>query len=416
MKLILIAALLLVQPDSLSLDWCLRHAQTAFPGVAERAAREAITDLAIDNLGVRYLPGIKLTGQAAYQSDVADIPLNVPGIDFPSISHDQYKAALGIEQLVFDGGATSAEKRLERLELQLSRSQIDIDAHALQGSVMDTYFAALIADERRASLQTLRSDIEARLSTVEAGIRQGILTEETAEILSVELLKIDQRMSEIRASRQTAIHTLSELVQMPLAEDVPLTVPAAAASDGDLAVRRPEQKVFDASRALLEARTELAAMPFRPRIAGFAEAAYGRPVGMNFFRDEFDFFFSAGLSLNWKLWDWKQVRRKRQAARREEEIIQTQEERFMRRIRIEAGAVKREIERLALQLERDREIINRRRRISELASSRLENGVITATEYLTERNAEEQAVLQEKSRRLQWVFAQLRLKQIMGSL
>ena len=79
-----------------------------------------------------------------------------------------------------------------------------------------------------------------------------------------------------------------------------------------------------------------------------------------------------------------------------------------------SNRTREDIERLADQLESDAEIIALRKRISQLAASRLENGVSTATEYLIERNAEEQAVLQQQQHRLEWIFSQVRLNQILG--
>jgi hypothetical protein len=47
-------------------------------------------------------------------------------------------------------------------------------------------------------------------------------------------------------------------------------------------------------------------------------------------------------------------------------------------------------------IEKDKSIVEKRHHITETASSQLENGSITTTDYLTELNAEMQATLNQK--------------------
>jgi outer membrane protein TolC len=167
---------------------------------------------------------------------------------------------------------------------------------------------------------------------------------------------------------------------------------------------------MDVSRRLLSTRKELVSRRKRPQLGAMVEAAYGRPPGQNFFEDRFSPFFTAGVRLQWVTWDWGKGGRERAALDAEADVIDAREEAFTQALRAAAARQAGDVERIAALLDQDEEIILLRERITAQAASRLANGVITATEYISVRNAEQRSRLALETHRIRLAQARAMLE------
>ena len=120
-------ALLAQQPDTINLDYCQQLAMDNYPLIKQKDLLSEASALKIKNLNTAYLPQISLNGQATYQSAVTEIPQISPLFDFPSMSQDQYKITLDVNQMIWDGGATAAQKKLETSNLKAEQFNTDVE-------------------------------------------------------------------------------------------------------------------------------------------------------------------------------------------------------------------------------------------------------------------------------------------------
>jgi len=88
-------------------------------------------------------------------------------------------------------------------------------------------------------------------------------------------------------------------------------------------------------------------------------------------------------------------------------LIKTQEETFNKNLTIVLVKNIADIDKYDELIAQDNQIIELRKKIVETAASQLENGIITATEYLTEMNASTQALLNLKTHQIQQVKARV---------
>ncbi len=415
MTLIVLVFLAFVPPDTLRLADCYREAESAHPRAREFALRDEAAELALDNLSAVWLPRITVGGQAVYHSNVPAIPIQIPGADMPSASHDQYRVSISLEQTIFDAGLTSDRGNLERASRDAARQDIVVELHALRRQVEDAYFAVLLADAGIESVRALRRDLNRQLASLESRVRNGVAPPSAADVLRVELIRLDQQAVELAARRRFGLDALGRLLGRSLNAETQLSLDTVPPEIPDTGVRfRPEFAALDRKRDLLDIRSTLLNGERRPRVSGFAELAYGQPPGLDLFADRFDAFYSVGLRVTWRPWDWGVVTRSRRALELERNTLGLQEEVFERTLQTAADGQIREIERIRAQIALDDSIAVIRRRISEQASSQLENGVITATDYLAERNAEEQALLARARNRVELSRAYARLAFILG--
>ena len=83
--------------QELTLEECQQQAQAHYPLIKRYGLIEKTKEYNISNAGKGYLPQVSLSAKASYQSDVTEIPVDLPGIDIRGIRKDQYQAMLQLE-------------------------------------------------------------------------------------------------------------------------------------------------------------------------------------------------------------------------------------------------------------------------------------------------------------------------------
>lgn len=415
--------------DSLSLGECYRSARDYFPLIRRQGLYDELAELQAENTAARLLPSLSASGQFLYQSDVPELPFQASGMTTPEVARDQYKAAVNVEQIVYDGGRTSAQVAAERAALDVESEQIEIEFHKRKERINEAYFGALLQEAALANLTLLRDEIQARMKALGAHVREGLSAAGRVEVLEVELLNIDQQVSDARSGRRASLAVLESLTGLQIGEETALLVPDF--SSLDFAVEgvqafldkgagrrvsggRPEYRVFDLNRRHLERRRDLSERRNRPTVTSFATAAYGRPPGMNIFENSLGPYLSLGAAVRWPIWDWGSARRDRQMLALRKDVIDAQQETFTQGVRAVVEHERREAARLLDLLASDREIIRIRARIAERAAGELENGIISATDYVVEQHAEQQARLTLERHRIELAYARVRLLTTLG--
>lgn len=384
-----------LQVDSLHLQTAHRLAEENFPRRVEAGIAESIRDRRIDNLSARFLPELSFSAQATYASHVPEMGLDLPGVSLPNVPRDQYKAAMGVEQLIYDGGLTRVQRRLEEIEA-LSRVQdVEIAMVELRQLVNSLFFGVVEAQLRLASLQLTEDELSARIREAEAQVEAGAVLDSRRRQLSAQRLSVRQQRAEVEAQRRAALDALSELTGHPLDDAVEFILPP---EDGPLPpvaeARRAEQRAFELNRTHLTHSGELIGRRVRPTVAAFAEGAYGRPPGGDFFDDRFRPFVSGGLRLQWQPWQWNVRGREREVTELERRAIDAVEQAFLQRLEVETAQFRRDVERLDEALHLDDEIIREREAIVREAAVRLREGTASPADYLVHLNALHQARLQ----------------------
>ena len=413
MTALLILTLVVGPPaDTLSLELCYAAAEKNHPLAATAELYDRIEELRLANINAGSLPRILAGGQASYQSAVPEIPFG----EGTTVSNDQYRMTLGVEHILYAGGVSAPQREAERLQRQLQQSNAAVEVYRIRDQVEVAYFGVLLQQSIAATLRASEETLEAELAQMEARIAEGVATAGDADVLLVELIGLRQRIADAEASRSAAMAVLAVITGLPLGEETALSLPESAplvVSVQDK--RRPEYATMNLSRRLLSAQQEIVARKERPQLGAMVEAAYGRPPGQNFFEDSFSPFFTAGLRLQWVAWDWGRSGRDRAVFDAESDVMVAREEAFTQALRATAERQARDIERIADFRAQDEEIISLRERITAQAASRLANGVITATQYVLARNAEQQARLAREMHRIQLAQARAMLATTLGA-
>jgi len=399
------------QDQKVTLQYCQELALTNYPLAKNKALIQAVSALKLTNFGTGRLPQITFNGQATYQSDAIEVSLGNMKL---SQAKDQYKATLDINQMLYDGGTIRYQHKLEETSSAADVQQVDIDLYKVKEQVNNVFFLLLIMQENQRLLNSTLNEIMEREGTVKSSVNNGVLTSSDLDVITAERLKVEQQLAEIDIDRKSTLNILSILVNKPVPDSLKFELPIIIVND-TLASNRPEYKLFELQAKRLDDTKQLSSSQLKPKVYAFAQGGYARP-GLNFLSNEFNPYYIVGASIKWTLWDWNKNHREQQIADVQKQMITTNRESFDLNLSVDLLNRLASIKKLEEALKRDDQIVELRSRVARTSASRLENGVITSTDYLTDLNAETIAKINLQTHKIQLVLSKANYLLAKGNL
>ena len=367
--------------QTLRLEECFELVTKNYPLAKQTGLLESQVQMDIEALRTGYLPKLDLNAQATYQSDVTSLPIQIPNVTVEPPNKDQYRATLDVNQMIYNGGLINASSKVKEAASKVNQQQLEVSLYGLKSQVNSIYLSVLLLQENQALLQAKEEQLKARLEDVKAGVKYGTLLGSSEKTLEAELLKLRQQFTELRYNKLELLQRLSLLIGMELSSNVNLERPAVFISETES--QRPEIQLFDLQKEQIDFSSKLISKTNLPKINAFAQGGYGNP-GLNMLDNSFKTFYMAGLKLNLNIFDWNKTRTEKQSLEINKEIIDTQKKTFELNNNLELVKLKSEIDKIDALIFTDREIIVLREDILKTAESQLNNGVITASAYITE--------------------------------
>lgn len=285
-----------------TLDELVDAAREHHPSLAKQPLLEKSRNLQRSRLGSAYYPQLSLGGQATWQSQVTEVDVPIPGGSISPPPRDQYRVTLDLQQLIWDGGVTSDQKRAVDERTSVEHEKSNLEWYQVRDRVMELYFSGVVQQELEAQASTLEAYLDTLIEKTELLVAQGLATER--DVLLLEARRLEAKQAGVDATQALAgvRRSLEDLTGHPLPPGTELAPPPAECSAQSTerpspeTIRRPELAVLDAQTALLDAQEKLNRAGDRPRFGAFATAGYGRP-GLNFLSDQFEFYFIGGVRL-----------------------------------------------------------------------------------------------------------------------
>jgi outer membrane protein TolC len=416
---LIIQSIVYGQSDTITLYDCYRQAEKTYPLARQSGMLEKSNDLKIKDLNKNYLPQLNLNGSATLQSDVTELKLNLPAqfsfIQFPQISKDMYKVTVDVNQSIYDGNVTGYQKKLETFNLQSDQESILIELYKLKDRINQAYFNIFMLQQNEMLLNSNKNQLESKLKEIQSTVTNGAMLSSNADALQAELMKIDQQLIETRTDRTTAFKVLSELTSSTIPDNSKLVLPRVQISSTAFEDKRPELQLYNIMQTKTGVMKDMVNTRWNPKLYAFGQAGYGRP-GLNMLSNDFTPWWFVGAKLTWNIWNWNLSKNEKKIYDIQNDIIGTQKETFEKNIRIEATSGLAEIEKLGELLQKDEEIIALRTRITHTASSQLDNGMITSSDYIARLNEETMAKLALELHRIQLVKAKITYLFTVGKL
>ena len=402
-----------VYSQTVTLDSVQVLARKNYPAIRQKDLLKKTASLNVSNLNKNFLPQFSVNGQASYQSDVTNIDVTLPGgLTFDSPSKDQYKLTADVNQLIYDGGVTKQQKAIAEMNAVVEDQQIEVELYKVREKVNDIFLSILYTDELIKQTELVEKDLQTGLKKVDAQVQNGVAFRSSSNILKADLLKTGQRRIELQASRKALIETLALFTAQKMNEQSVFEKPAVT-SDLSNDISRPEIRLYDNQVSLLAQQNKLIDSRNLPRTSLFFQGGYGKPA-LNLLKNEFEPFYVTGVKLSWALNGFYTRKNDRQLVKINQDIVDAKRETFLLNTNAALATQRNEIDKLIKLIESDNEIIQLRKSVTDAAKAQLENGVMTANDYLVEVNAEDQSRQVLIGHELQLLQAQIVYNTIKG--
>ena len=440
MKNLLLAAWLFaaigLNAQTLKIDDCYRLAKENFPLVKQYELIEKIKEFSIENAQKAYLPQFGIYGQASYQSDVTQFPLdfsNLPipelsDVKMPILSKDQYRLYGEISYSLTDLVTTKNQKDLVRANAEIEKQKLEVELYKLRERINSLFFGVLLIDAQIAQTELVKKDIQNGIDRAEVAIANGVALRSASDNLKAELLKTKQRTTELRATRKGYADMLSLFIGQKIDESTIFEKPTpnplkGAISDeaksplGDLGVgvvNRPEMQLFDLQNQAFDLQYRLITNKNLPRLSLFLQGGFGKPA-LNMFSDNFDPYYITGLRLSWNLSGFYSFKNERKQIGINQTGVQVQQETFLFNTNLALSRQNAEIAKMQELIMDDSEIIRLRENVKNATQTQLENGTATTNDYLIAVNAEDQARQSRILHEIQLLMYQYNIKWIINN-
>lgn len=379
--------------DTVSLYTCYSKAREHYPATRDRMLYQESSDLKLRNIASTWFPQFVLGAQSSYQSDVTHISVSLPfpGVSFPLPAKDQYKLSLDVSQTLYDGSLSKRQKELERTSNLTDLQQLEVELYQLKDRVNSVYFSVLLLTENEKLLRTARQTIEEKRKSLESAVKNGVSMQSDLDVLDAELLKMDEKIFAAGQDRMSAIDILNELTGEKFSYDKTFLIPDAPAPDTTSGIR-PEQVLYDLQMQKIDKSIQVAGSKNLPRIMLFSQVGYANPA-LNMLSNTFNTYYIIGATLKWNFWDWHTTKREKEVLSVQKDLVADRKSVFELNRDIAMRSEFSRMNKFRKSVELNKKEVQLRKNITETSSSKLSMGVITASDYLNDLNAQLQAEL-----------------------
>jgi outer membrane protein TolC len=396
----------------LTIEQCYRQAEAHYPLTKKRELIAQSKDYSLANISKGYLPQFGVYGQATYQSDVTKVPISIPGVAIPEVNKGQYKLYGELNQVIYDGGAIQQQRRIEIARKAIESEKLEVELYNLKDRINNLYFGILIVDEQLKQNELLKNDIQTGINTVEARIKNGTALRSNADVLKAEFLKAAQQTITLKNNKLAYLDMLGLFINAELDANTIFQKPETPILASG--INRPELKLYQAMNENFELEKKTLNANNLPKLNFFIQGGVGNPA-LNMFNDDFDPYYIDGIRLSWPLSGFYTQKKQKSILDINKLDTQTQQETFLFNT---AHAVKQqnaEITRLQEYLAVDSDIIALRGNVKKSAVAQLQNGVITANDYVKEVNAENESIQDKIMHETQLLLAMYKQKITTGN-
>lgn len=396
----------------ITLEQCHNLTRQNYPLIKQQELIANSRDYSVSNAAKGYLPQLSINGQATYQSAVTELPIKLPNISVPQLSHDQYKLYGEVTQTLYDGGAIKQQKKLHETAAAVEDQKIEVELYRLKDRINQLYFGILLLQQQKQQTEVMIRDLDAALQKAEAAYANGVQLKSNVDVLKAERLRLRQRKTELLSNTLAYCDMLGYFTRLAIDSSTRLVVPQAAPVPVN--VNRPELNLYEKQLQNTGLQNQLLNSRNRPKLGLFIQGGYGRPA-LNFLSNSFDAYYIGGVRLNWNIAGLYSFKNEKQLIALSSKSIDVQKNTFLFNTEISMKQQNAEIVKLNELLSTDDEIISLRSGIKRSYAAQLENGIINTSDYVKELNAEDLARQNKILHQIQLLMAQYNLLNTTGN-
>ena len=248
-------------------------------------------------------------GSYLFKSEQIEVPF--PGMSIYAGAKHNFDMNLSLKQPIFIGNILTHSIRAAEIQLAIAQNQTSMEKIEIAAKIKSSYFNSLLLLNKKKSLDTLLRQLNLHLKKIE-----DFYIEELVK--KTDLLETRRKIREQEINIEDLNHLIvSEKIHFEklCGLDIDIIDTGSTEKVGnyqkaftDLKKNHPVLKTLDDRIALFSTCSKIVKGEYLPQIALFAELHYGKP-GIDFFKNQWGFYFQGGISFNFKLFDWNKKKR-----------------------------------------------------------------------------------------------------------
>ena len=398
-----------------TLDECIGWAYDNYPQIKEMSLIEMTKGIDLKNAAYAWLPHLNISGKATWQSEVVEMPMDIPGMDI-NIPHDQYGLTAEFTQQIWDGGTSRSQKELAEAGAEVKKTQLETNLWSIRSLVQNVFLGIILIDKQLELNRLLRESLERSSEEVKSRMEAGVALPSDLDQVSVNILSCLQQRASLDADRKSYVKILGLLTGRDMT-DVELAVPQDAVNYVDDGARdfetRPEMAFYAAQLKQNEFQRRQLNTLISPKLNLSLQGGYGRP-GMNMLSGDFSGYFVAGLKLQWNIGALYTRGLDKRKVNADAQKIDLTRKSFILNSSVEAEQKNNAILKARDVLEKDSEIIGLRQRIRASGENQYREGTIKMNDYLSMLDEEYKAKANESMHEVQLMMAVYDMKNTIG--
>lgn len=395
-----------------TLEQCMELARRNYPQIRQLNLIEEAAEYDIANVSKSWLPQLTISGKASYQSDVVEMPFEIPGFSF-DLPHDQYSVVGELSQTIWDGGTSKSQKELYSAGAEVQKSQLEVSVYSINDRVVQVYLGILLIDAQLRQNDILERSLERNAGQVQACIDNGTAYRADLDMVRVSMLNCEQQKEGLLSDRAAYLEMLERLTGTSLEGQELVEPDCDAACPDAAAVTRPELALYDAQRRQNEAQLRQLDSKILPKFSLSLQGGIGRP-GLNMLDSSFQPYYTAGIRMSWDLGALYTRRDEKQKLDVQLRTIESDRETFLFNTGISALQLRSSIDKARRLLEKDGEIIALQESIRAAGEEQYRNGTISMTDLMKRIDDEYDARVAESIHRIQLLMAVYDYKNCVG--
>lgn len=397
---------------AITLEQCQEWTQQNYPLSKQLDLVQRSKAYNLKNASQGFLPQVSISGQASYQSDVTEVPIELPNSEIPTISKDQYKVYADVYLPLSNRSLIKNQKAQIECAALVEAQEIEVELFKLKERVNQLYLGVLLINDQIQQFQNFEKDITNAIEKTLPAIENGLAIESDLQLLEAERINNEQKIAEQLANKKAYINMLGKLTNQTITTNTKFIIPKLV--ENEMILNRPELKLFSLQSQSLETKLEQINKRIIPNVGLFLQVGYGRP-GLNFLSNGFEAYGIGGLQFSWNLSQLYSSKNDRENLSISQLKIANQKASFLLNTEMTLDQQSEEIQKYQTLLQADQKLIDIRKTIKETAEVQLENGLISALDYLNYINAESKAKQNLAMHKTQLLLAQINLKNTSGN-
>ncbi len=393
----------------LTIESCQQKARANYPAIKQYDLISKSQEYSISIVNKAYFPQLSVNGIAGYL--IQSLPVQ-PGSES---SADKFQL-IGIAQLhqtIWDGGATHAQKEIIRANAGVDSANINVSLYTLNDRVNQLYFGMLLIDEQLKQLNILKENLNRNLDATKLSMQNGVAYQSDVDQVKVEIIKAEQRETELNSSRKAYADMLSQMIGEPVNEDAQLQIPVDTDVNASV-INRPELNLYENQHRLIDAQMKNVTVGYMPKIGLLGTGALITP-GISFGGSTINSLAIAGLSLSWNTAGLYTGSNTKKLAQVNLDRISNQQETFLYNTNLQLKQAQNELEKHRTLLHQDDEIVLLKESIRKSYDLKFQNGMASMNDVLNATNSEAEARSNRALHEVQLLMSSYSLKTISGN-